>query len=309
MERLRQRARLYKKIRAFFDELDYLEVDTPLLGVSTNTDYHIQSIEASLMGHQRFLQTSPEFAMKRLLVENRCSLYQICHAFRDEERGRFHHPEFSLLEWYNVGSDYMQLMQQVETLLNQILEKPSEFVKASYFDLFEEHLDLRISEGNTALYRQRVKENIPGIDIHTLQQDDCLDLLMNAVIAKTFKGYTFVYDYPATQASLARLIPTDPLKAERFELFYNDLELANGFSELTDATEQRRRFEQDNARRRNHGQMIYPLDEDFLNALESGLPACAGVALGLDRLLMVQLQSDRLQSVLSLDTLGLPTAL
>ncbi len=302
-ERLDQRARLYRHIRAFFDALNYLEVDTPLLGISTNTDIHIQSIEASINSSTCYLQTSPEFAMKRLLVETNRSLYQICHAFRDEERGRLHHPEFSLLEWYSVGFDYLQLMDQVESLMNQLFVMSKRFSRLSYFDLFQKLLDLPIVESDRQLCRQRVKERIAGIEVNNLGKDDCLDLLMSQVISKTFDGFTFVYDYPASQASLARLRQDDSHKAERFELFYNDTELANGFSELTDAREQRQRFEQDNLLRRNQGLQPYPLDENFLMALEHGLPQCAGVALGLDRVLMILSKIDRLGPVLSLNTL------
>jgi len=301
--RLRQRARLYQQIRAFFDDLGYLEVDTPLLGVSTNTDCHIQSIPAFVNQRKHYLQTSPEFAMKRLLVDASGSIYQVCHAFRDEEQGRLHHPEFSLLEWYSVGFDYFKLMDQVQSLLAKIINIDLNIKRCSYFDLFKTQLDLDITRDSIDPYRQKVDEYITGIDIQNLGKDDCLDLLMSQVIAKTFQDFTFVYDYPASQASLARIKPHDSAKAERFELFYNDIELANGFTELTDVNEQRGRFEQDNARRKQKGLTTYPLDETFLIALEQGLPECAGVAMGLDRLLMILIETDSLDNVLTLKTL------
>ena len=296
-QQLQHRARLYQHIRAFFSRLGYLEVDTPLLSASSNTDIHIESIAARVCGQTQYLQTSPEFAMKRLLAAGSGSIFQIGHAFRDEEQGRRHRPEFSLLEWYGVGLDYHQLMDQVEALIRYLDADASAFQRLSYAQCFEQTLGLNIFEASLARLRETVVEHIAGIDQLSLSASDCLDLLISEVIAKRFDGYTFVYDYPAEQASLARLSRADPRVAERFELFHHDMELANGFSELTDAREQRARFEQDNARRVAAGRKPYPIDEDFLAALEQGLPECAGVALGLDRLLMVLHSADSINQV------------
>ena len=296
-QQLQHRARLYQHIRAFFSRLDYLEVDTPLLSASSNTDIHIESIAARVCGQTQYLQTSPEFAMKRLLAAGSGSIFQIGHAFRDEEQGRRHRPEFSLLEWYGVGLDYRQLMDQVEALIRYLDADASAFQRLSYAQCFEQTLGLNIFEASLARLRETVAEHIAGIDQLSLSASDCLDLLISEVIAKRFDGYTFVYDYPAEQASLARLSRVDPRVAERFELFHQDMELANGFSELTDVHEQRARFEQDNARRVAAGRKPYPIDEDFLAALEQGLPECAGVALGLDRLLMVLHSADSIDQV------------
>lgn len=280
-----------------------LEVDTPLLARATNTDPHIQSIRASACTSIGYLQTSPEFAMKRLLAAGTGSIYQICHAFRDEEKGALHHPEFSLLEWYSVGYDYQALMIQLQQLLNELFGQSLLFQKISYFESFYEYLKLDLQSACLADCQQCVSTHIEGIDSRQLTRDDCLDLLMSQVVAKRFKGFTFVYDYPASQASLARIKEGFPHLAERFELFYNDLELANGFSELTDAEQQLLRFQQDNNKRRQAGLQTYPIDECFIQALENGLPDCAGVAVGLDRLLMVMQQLDSIRLVMTLDTL------
>ncbi len=302
---LTQRARIYKQIRAFFDGLNYLEVDTPLLGSSTNTDIHIQSIQACACQRSVYLQTSPEFSMKRLLAEGSGSIYQICHAFRDEEKGSYHHPEFTLLEWYSMGFDYLELMDQLEALIALLVIDTGfqTFRRISYFDCFNEYLKLDLKVASLETCQQTVMQHVSGINAENLSKDDCLDLLISQVVSKQFRGFTFVFDYPASQASLARLKPGNTQLAERFELFYNELELANGFSELTDAEEQRSRFVQDNQQRTELGLDTYPIDEDFLQALERGLPECAGVALGLDRLLMILNKADLIEQVLTVDTL------
>ncbi len=299
---LKQRALVYKKIRAFFDEISTLEVDTPLLGITTNTDVHIQSIAARVCSSTLYLQTSPEFAMKRLLVSGSGSIYQISHAFRDEEKGLLHHPEFSLLEWYSLGFDYQALMSQVEDLISRLFEQELSFHKISYFESFHRYLKLDLQLASQTECQDCVTQHIPGIDSSLLSWDDCLDLLMSQIVSREFKGFTFLYDYPESQASLARIKVGEPHLAERFELFYNDIELANGFSELTDAKQQRLRFLQDNCKRQQAGLQTYPIDEDFLKALEQGLPECAGVALGLDRLIMVMQQVNSIHDVMTLDT-------
>lgn len=300
---MQHRALVYQKIRAFFNAISYLEVDTPLLARATNTDVHIQSIAAKTFSSPAYLQTSPEFAMKQLLVAGSGSIYQICHAFRDEEKGRLHHPEFSLLEWYSLGYDYQRLMDQLETLIGHLFEREISINRLRYFDSFKDVLKLDLTVATVTECQQVVDQHIAGIETSQLSRDDCLDLLMSQVVAKSFRDFTFVYDYPASQASLSKIKPDNPLLAERFELFYKDMELANGFTELTDAAEQRLRFERDNQKRADAGLVQYPLDEGFLQALEQGLPECAGVALGLDRLLMVMLQASTIRDVMSLETL------
>jgi lysyl-tRNA synthetase class 2 len=299
LETIRKRARIYQQIRDFFSARDFLEVDTPLLSKATNTDAQIASIQAFNWGQALYLQTSPEFAMKRLLAAGSGSIYQICHAFREAEHGRRHNAEFTLLEWYRVGWDYHALMDEIETLIDTLSGHTNNYARVSYRELLVEYAYVDISEVSLENLRDRSAELVPGTDTSKLDFDQCLDLLLSMVVAPRLDGYVFVYDYPASQAALARVKADNPLVAERFELFHDDLELANGFSELTDAHTQRDRFERDNDLRSVKGLPRYPVDEHLLAALESGMPDCAGVALGLDRLLMVLSGLDSIDQTLS----------
>ncbi|MFT4650331.1 MAG: lysyl-tRNA synthetase class 2 [Flavobacteriales bacterium] len=296
---IQKRARIYRQIRAFFDARDCLEVDTPLLSPSTNTDVNIESIIASNLDQTLYLQTSPEFAMKRLLAAGSGSIYQICHAFREGEKGRRHNPEFTLLEWYRIGFDYQQLMDEIECLIDNISGESNHYQRISYRQLVLDHIGVDIDKIDLLDLQQKVDQLVPGTRSAELDIDQCLDLLISLVIAPAIKGYVFVYDYPVSQAALARVKVSKPNVAERFELFYNGLELANGFSELCDSSQQRSRFESDNNRRLAAGLEPYPIDELLLSALNSGLPECAGVAIGLDRLLMVLLGEGSIDQVLS----------
>ena len=295
---VRERARVYAQIRAFFDQRGCLEVDTPLLMRHTNPDANISSIQTTYAGRSGFLQTSPEFAMKRLLAAGSGSIYQLCHAFRDGEQGRLHRPEFSLLEWYREGYDYWQLMDEIELLITSLSLRYCEFDRICYQDLFRQHLHIDLGQIGLDELRQVCRVRVPGTDTLGLSFDECLDLLLGVVITPSIQGYLFVHDYPMSQASLARRKAGTEC-AERFELFHNGVELANGFSELTDAKEQRTRFERDNQMRVQRGLPEYAPDEAMLAALEAGMPDCAGVALGLDRLLMVLLDLDSIDQVLT----------
>ncbi len=293
------RARLYQQIRAFFQARNCLEVDTPLLATTTNTDADIASIKVRNLDSELFLQTSPEFAMKRLLAAGSGSIYQICHAFREGESGKRHSSEFTLLEWYRTGFDYLQLMDEMEGLIDILVGQQNEYRRISYRDLFVAYTDINILDIDIEGLREQCVLKVPGTDVEQLDFDQCLDLLIALVIEPAMEGYIFVFDYPVSQASLARISPHDRTLAERFELYYNGLELGNGFSELTDAAVQRQRFEADNRHRQASGLPLYPIDESLLAALESGLPECAGVALGLDRLLMVLENLDSIDEVIS----------
>ena len=295
---IRQRARIYNQIRAFFNQRGCLEVDTPLLMSCTSTDLNIASFGVPRGGRDYYLQTSPEYAMKRLLAAGAGSIFQICHAFREGEAGRRHNPEFSLLEWYRVGYDYRQLMHEIELLITTLSLSHCHFSRVSYRDLFRQSLGLDIDQASLDQVRDCCEQRVAGSDAGGLDIDQCLDLLLAAAIAPGMRGYLFVYDYPVSQAALARLA-VDGSSAERFELFHDGIELANGFSELTDAAEQRARFERDNQARRGRGLPEFEIDERLLAALESGIEDCAGVALGLDRLLMVLLGIDDIEEVLS----------
>jgi len=296
---IRERARVYKQIRAFFDNRGYLEVDTPVLMPTTSTDANIESIEVANAAGSLYLQTSPEFAMKRLLAAGSESIFQICHAFRQGERGRLHNPEFSLLEWYRVGYDYHQLMDEMELLITTLSLHQCNFNRISYKDLFNQSLDLDIDRLTLESLRDHCLQMVPGTKVSELEFDQCLDLLLTVVIAPSMQGYQFVYDYPGSQAALARINVDNSNVAERFELFFDGIELANGFSELTDCTQQRSRFEQDLENRRQRNLPQHAIDEHLLAALESGMEDCAGVALGLDRLMMVLLDLDSIDQVLS----------
>lgn len=290
---------MYQKIRAFFALRDFLEVDTPLLSVATSTDANIASMETSNLGQSLYLQTSPEFAMKRLLAADSGSIYQICHAFREGERGNRHCPEFTLLEWYRSGFDYQRLMDEVEALIDCLSDQKNDFQRVCYRELLVQQTGIDIESVELPELRIRCEGLLTGTDTHAYDFDQCLDLLMALVAVPAMQGYLFVYDYPLSQASLARVSKSKPNVAERFELFHDGLELANGYSELTDAKMQRERFEADNRYRENNSLPRYPIDNDLLAALENGLPECAGVAFGLDRLLMVLLNLDSIDQVMS----------
>ena len=306
---LRCRADLLARIRDFFVRLDVLEVETPVLSRGGNPDIYIESFSSRTItteGEQTlYLQTSPEFAMKRLLAAGSGSIYQICKAFRQGEQGRYHNPEFTMLEWYRQDFDHHQLMQEVEALLVflDLIEPGTSINKISYQSLFEQHVGVNphlIS--NNELINCIHEQAIPLHHGHIsqLDKDDLLALILTHVIepAISHDGFVLVYDYPASQASLARLSDGPVPVAERFELYADGIELANGFNELTDAEEQSRRFQHDCDLRERRGQQNISLDHRFIDALRAGLPPCAGVALGFDRLLMLATKSKSLQEVM-----------
>jgi len=309
---LRLRAELLARIRAFFAARGVLEVETPLLSAAAITDPHLASFATGYAGpgprdgQTLYLQTSPEFAMKRLLAAGSGCIYQIARVFRDGEAGRRHNPEFTLLEWYRVGFDHHRLMDEVVELATALLEDRlplAEPERLSYREAFERHLGLnphRTSVAELAGCAARCGVSIPpGMPKEDV--DPWLDLLLTQRIEPQLgQGrLCFVYDYPASQAALARLRPGDPPVGERFELYLDGIELANGFHELGDAVEQRRRFEAENRARQAQGLPVMPVDEHLLAALEFGLPECAGVALGVDRLVMLAAGKTSLAEVLA----------
>ena len=295
-EVLKARARLLDAVRAFFHERGVLEVETPLLGRATVTDVHLASLATHLAGRSEpyFLQTSPEYAMKRLLAAGTGDIFQVCKAFRDEEHGRHHNPEFTLIEWYRVGFDHLALVREVDALLTRLLgpclTAPAETL--SYREAFGRVLGVDPTRAPLALLKDIAAQRL-GAEAATLgeERDNVLDLLMGALVGPALgEGrITFVDRYPASQAALARLLPGDPPEAARFEAYVGGIELCNGFHELGDAAEQRRRFEADRARRRARGLPLPPVDERLLAALEAGLPDVAGVAVGFDRVVMLAL--------------------
>jgi lysyl-tRNA synthetase class 2 len=304
---LRQRAAMLAAVRAFFAERSVLEVETPALSPAGVTDPAIASVVAtvqSLGSAPHYLQTSPELAMKRLLAAGSGDIYQLARVFRDDELGRWHQPEFTLLEWYRVGWDELTLMTEVAELVRAVLAAAGNAaivrsVRVRYADALHATLGARPDAATSELVQRLVAQ---GVDVpQELAHDAVLDLAFATRVVASFDpaALTFVYDYPVSQAALARLKPGPPPVAARFEVFSGGIELANGFHELTDAREQRRRFEAERARRRREGLATPPLDEDFLAALEAGLPDCAGVALGFDRLVALATSKADLKSALS----------
>jgi lysyl-tRNA synthetase class 2 len=290
---LRLRAEILAKLRDFFSDRGVLEVETPLLASAPVTDLHLQALSChyrgpgAAEGRTLYLQTSPEYAMKRLLADGSGPIYQICKAVRDGEAGSRHNPEFTILEWYRPGWDHHQLMDEMDALLGEVLGCGSA-ERLTYAEAFARHAELVVFEESDEGLRRRA-EGLGIADIGGLSRDDLLDLILTQIIEPRL-GHcqpTFIHDYPSSQASLARIRDGNPAVAERFEVFSEGLELANGYHELTDPAEQRHRFEHDLEMRRRAGLPEVPIDERLLAALEHGLPQCAGVALGIDRLVML----------------------
>jgi lysyl-tRNA synthetase class 2 len=298
------RARLLERCRHFFAGRGVLEVETPVLAQATVTDVHLASLETRIAGrpHPYYLQTSPEYAMKRLLAAGSGDIYQVCKVFRDDESGRHHNPEFTMLEWYRLGFDHRELMDEVEallaTLLGPVLGAPAE--RLTYAAAFERVLGLDPHATPVARLEALAVERLGARGLAG-ERDAVLDLLMGALVGPALGAgrITFVHEYPASQAALARCVPGSPAVAARFEAYVGGLELCNGFHELADAAEQRRRFESDRQARAARGLPLPPVDERLLAALAHGLPDCAGVALGLDRVLMLALGCDSLAGVLA----------
>jgi elongation factor P--(R)-beta-lysine ligase len=303
---IKARAELYGSVRAFFRARGVLEVDTPVLSAHATVDRHIESFAVPGGG---WLQTSPEFPMKRLLCAGSGPIFQIAAVFRREEQGRHHNPEFRLLEWYRPGWDHHRLMDEVEALLQALGVAPQRgFERLGYRDAFRQHAGFDpFIETVSALRDRAAAGAVPLLDLGVAEtnRDAWLDLWMSYRVGQRLglDAPVFLYDFPASQAALARVRRDAgaPPVAERFELFWRGLELANGFHELADAAEQRRRFESDQAWRAAQGRVVPPFDAHLIEALQSGLPDCAGVALGLDRLLMLMQDLPDVSSTMSFD--------
>ncbi|MCG8412619.1 MAG: EF-P lysine aminoacylase GenX [Pseudomonadales bacterium] len=298
-ENLQLRAQLLTDLRSFFAARDVMEVETPLLSQHTVTDVHLRSFVVDNDSQALFLQTSPEYAMKRLLASGCGSIYQLGKAFRQEEQTKQHNPEFTLLEWYRVGFSLEALMDEVEELMQQLLDC-NEIPRLSYASLFESHCQFN-PHTISAAELEAFARNRLSLGTQELSSTDYLQLLMAQVIEPQLPTECFVYDYPKAQAALAA---TETLAdgievAKRFELYCRGMELANGYFELTEAGEQSQRFQNDLDKRRSLGLPSVPRDERLLAALTAGMPSCAGVALGVDRLLMVLCEADTIEEVLS----------
>jgi lysyl-tRNA synthetase class 2 len=302
LETLKARAELFKALRHFFSDKNVLEVETPMLSEAATVDPFIDSMSAQVLGETMYLQTSPEFYLKRLLAAGSGDVYSLAKAFRQGERGGRHHPEFTMLEWYRVAWDEHRLMDEVAELV-QIFLPGLDIEKFSYGDCFLKYLaiDPHSVTGDelTRILRDNIElSNMQG----EVDKDTALDLLMTHCVEPQLpKGLVFVYDYPASKAALAKLgsnVQGQSI-ARRFEAYLNGMELANGYFELTDADEQQARFEKDVAYRLEHNLPHFPYDKNLVSALKYGLPECAGVALGLDRLLMILCNKKTIQEVIS----------
>ena len=295
---LQARAALYKKIRDFFFTKGVLEVETPVLCQHTVTDPHIESFKVPVASNKDyFLQTSPEYAMKRLLAAGSGCIYQITKSFRIGEAGRQHNPEFTMLEWYRIGFTHHDLMHELDELLQFCLEtKPAE--KISYQQLFLTHLTIDPLNCDLATLKKIITENNIQMNLAELDHDTALQILLSHLIEPQLgiEKPLFLYDFPPSQAALSKI---NKGVAERFELYMNGSEIANGFHELTDAKEQQARFEKNQIARKAHGQFAPDIDHYFIDALKAGLPACAGVAVGIDRLLMQLVKTKNIADVIS----------
>jgi len=304
LENMKKRARMLQSIRAFFAEREVLEVDTPALSSAAVTDLHIESF-TSTMGGDLYLQTSPEYSMKRLLASGYPSIFQVCKVYRKEEQGPVHNPEFTMLEWYRAGFDYHQLMAEVVELLATLASDnklASDCDQISYQQAFMQSVGIDPLKTSVEALKNCCHKNQTDIPEGMSDEnvDEWLDWVLTQLVATSFSksNFTILYDYPASQCALATINEQKNV-AERFEVYFGELELANGFNELRDAREQLKRFEADNEKRLACGLKAMPIDQYFIAALEAGLPACAGVAIGLDRLLMVLSGKSAISDVLA----------
>jgi lysyl-tRNA synthetase class 2 len=291
---------MLSETRSFFAKRGVLEVDTPLLSKSAPIDTHIDVMTTHFAdGQKGYLHTSPEYAIKRLLAECPIDLYQLSHVFREGEVGPLHNPEFTMIEWYRMGFTLNELIDETVELIQLFLGsiKPTFF---SYQELFFHYTGMNpFHTTPLKLFEKATSLNLKGNSSWSL--DTWLHFYMGFFLEPQMKGLTIVHSFPSSQAALSRLRTDGPFPvADRFEIFFNGIELANGFHELTDPIEQRSRFEKANRERASLGKPILPIDEHFLSALEKGLPDCCGVAAGFDRLLMLAQNSSSLEEVLPL---------
>ncbi len=302
-----KRAEILSKIRRFFADRGVLEVETPAMSQATVTDVHLYPFQTRFTGPGAgdgltlYMITSPEYHMKRLLAAGSGSIYQIGRSFRNEEAGRYHNPEFTMLEWYRPHYDMYRLMNEVDDLLQQILDCENSDT-LSYQQAFLRYANVDpLSADNTQLREAAGKLDLANLAQKEENRDALLQLLF-AFGVEPHIGHNkpaFVYHFPATQASLAEISTEDNRVAERFEVYFKGVELANGFRELTDGNEQLQRFEQDNLKRGALGLVQQPIDRHLIAALQQGMPECAGVALGVDRLVMLALGAQRLSDVMA----------
>ncbi|MDX8000199.1 elongation factor P--(R)-beta-lysine ligase [Xenorhabdus sp. Reich] len=304
---LLKRAEILAEIRRFFADRGVLEIETPAMSQATVTDVHLVPFQTQFIGPGAadgltlYLMTSPEYHMKRLLAAGSGSIYQMGKSFRNEEAGRHHNPEFTMLEWYRPHYDMYRLMNEVDDLLQQILDCESA-ESLSYQQAFIRYLDI---DPLTAS-KEKLREVAAKLDLSNIaDQEEDRDILLQLLFVMGVEPQigiekpTFIYHFPASQAALAEISKEDHRVAQRFEVYFKGMELANGFRELTDSNEQRQRFELDNRKREAMGLPVQPIDEYLLAALAHGMPECAGVALGVDRLIMLALGAERISEVIA----------
>ena len=298
---LERRAAMLHSARQYFAATRALEVDTPSLSRTAVSDVHLASVQTQVCDRPAWLQTSPEYAMKRLLAAGCGDIYQIARVYRDNEQGRHHNPEFTMIEWYRLNFDHHQLMEDVETLIGCML--PSRCVDRAERITYEEAVMIHagvnpFTDHTETLLAALARHAVHVPDSIVRDRDAILDLIMGTIVGPRLghTGLMFVYDYPASQAALARIRGK---VASRFEAYLDGMELANGFHELSDVNEQRARFAADNAQRQQRGLPVNIVDEYFLAALTDGLPDCAGVALGFDRLVMCAIGAKHIDEALA----------
>ncbi len=301
LDMLKARAAFYGFIRQFFELRQVMEVETPLLSKAGVSDPYLYPVKAQAMGQDVYLHTSPEYPMKRLLAAGSGDIYQICKVFRDQELGARHNPEFTMLEYYRLGFSLKTLMDEVAQLVGDYLNIQAR-MELTYQVAFQRYAQL---DPFTATDESLLKAAQSATNsTEDFDRAACLDILMTHSIepALPHDCLVFIVDYPADQAALAK-VSVDPLGnavAQRFELYVNGMELANGYDELSHAQEQRDRFERDQQQQRAQGLVPRPIDEHFLSAMQSGLPECSGVAIGVDRILMLRTDQSDISRVVSM---------
>ncbi|AFU20176.1 elongation factor P--(R)-beta-lysine ligase [Actinobacillus suis] len=305
IQNLIKRSQIMAEIRQFFKDRGVLEVETPALSEFSVTDVHLSTFSTQFLSpfaseaKTLHLMTSPEYHMKRLLAAGSGSIFQLCRVFRNEEAGKRHNPEFTMLEWYRPHFDMYRLINEVDDLLQQILDcEPAE--SYSYQFVFQTYAGLDpLSATRAQLVEKARKHGFPCEDDEN--RDTLLQFLFSEIVEANIgkERPTAVYHFPSSQAALAQISSEDHRVAERFEVYYKGLELANGFHELSDAKEQMRRFEQDNVQRAQMGLPAQQLDTRFLAALKAGIPNCSGVALGVDRLMMIAMNAEKIDEVMA----------
>jgi lysyl-tRNA synthetase class 2 len=296
---------MMQRARRYFVDQDVLSVDTPALSQYAGTDTNIESLAVTASnGREYFLHTSPEFCMKRLLAAGYPDIYSICRVFRDGEAGRYHIPEFTMVEWYRLEFDLGEIVEDTTNFIASCLDFPKladSVVRFDFADAFQEFAEIDVMEASIDELSNRCDADERLRAAVGPDKDAWLDLILGTVIAPQFvpDQLTVVQHYPASQAALARLCPDDDRFADRFEVFCGSLELANGYVELTDAKEQRQRMDNDLRKRHGSGRAELPWDKALIAALESGLPQCAGVAVGFERLQMIFDDTDDIRDVVT----------